>query len=83
MPSPATQQESSSRPSEDEEIRHTQEKASVGRQVLALVFLEAIFSRNGRKLYKISSKNNPSVVLFQIDYDYCFNGKRNNRNSTG
>ena len=44
IPSPATQQESSSRPSEDEEIRHTQEKASVGRQVLALLsFLEPFF----------------------------------------
>ncbi|XP_015778614.1 PREDICTED: uncharacterized protein LOC107356520 [Acropora digitifera] len=44
IPSPATQQGSSSRPSEDEEIRHTQEKASVGRQVLALLsFLEPFF----------------------------------------
>lgn len=45
------------------------------------VFLEAIFSRNGRKICKISSKNNPRVVLFQVDYDYCL--ERNNRNSTG
>ena len=37
IPSPATHQESSSRPSEDEEIRHAQEKASVGGQVLALL----------------------------------------------
>ncbi|XP_044179049.1 uncharacterized protein LOC114950523 [Acropora millepora] len=44
IPSPATQQESSRRPSEDDEIRHTQEKASVGRQVLALLsFLEPFF----------------------------------------
>ena len=50
VPSPATEQESSSRPSEDEEIRHAKEKASVGRQVLTLVFVEAIFSRNGRKI---------------------------------
>ena len=42
--SPATQQESSSRPSEDEEIRHTQEKASVSRHVLALLsFLKPLF----------------------------------------
>ena len=39
------------------------------------VFLEAIFSRNGRKIYKISSKDNPSVVLFHIDYDYCLDAK--------
>ena len=84
IPSPATQQESSSRPGEDEEIRHTQEKASVGRQVLALLsFLKPFFWRNGRKIYKIPSKNNPSVVHFQIDCDYCLDGKRNNRNSTG
>ena len=44
IPSPATQQESSSRPSEDEQIRHIQEKASVGRQVLALLsILEPFF----------------------------------------
>lgn len=44
IPSPATQQESSSRPSEDIEIRHTQEKALVGRQVLALLsFLKPFF----------------------------------------
>ena len=36
LPSPATQQESSSLPDEDEEIRHTQEKALVGRQLLTL-----------------------------------------------
>ena len=30
------------------------------------VFLGAIFSRDGRKIYKISSKNNPSVELFQV-----------------
>ena len=42
--SPATQQASSSRPSEDIEIRHTQEKALVGRQVLALLsFLKPFF----------------------------------------
>ena len=44
IPSSATQQESSSHPSEDEEIRHTQEKASVGGQVLALLsFLKPFF----------------------------------------
>ena len=66
------------------EIRHTREK-SIGRPTSprTSVFLEAIFSRNGPKIYKISSKNNPSVVPFQIDCDYCLDGKRNNRNSTG
>ena len=44
IPSPATQQESSSRPSEDEEIRHTLEKAWVGRQDLSLLsFLKPFF----------------------------------------
>ena len=28
------------------------------------VFLEVIFSRNGRKIYKISSKNNPSPAWY-------------------
>ena len=40
IPSSATQQESSSRPSEDEEIRHTQEKASV---LALLSFLRPFF----------------------------------------
>ena len=62
---------------------------SIGRPTSAhtSVFLEAIFSRNGRKMYKISSKNNPSVIPFRVDCDYyyyyCLDGKRNNRNSTG
>ena len=58
---------------------------SIGRPTspCASVFLEAIFPRNGKKIYKISSKNNLSVVLFRVDCDYCLDGKRNNRNSTG
>ena len=47
------------------------------------VFLVAIFSRNGRKIYTISSKNNPRVAPFQVDCDYCLDSKRNHRNSTG
>ena len=44
IPSPATQKESSSRPSEGKGISHTQEKALVGRQVLALLsFLKPFF----------------------------------------
>ena len=66
----------------DEEIRHTQEKASLGRQVLTLLsFLKPLFRVNGRKMYKISSTNNASVVPFQVDCEYCLDGKRNNRNS--
>ena len=57
IPSPAIQQGCSNRLSKDEEIRHTQEKASVSRQVLT------IFLCNGRKIYKISLKNNPSVSM--------------------
>jgi len=45
IPSPATQQQCSSRSSEDEEIRHTQEKASVGRQVLPLLSVLKPFFR--------------------------------------
>ena len=52
IPSPATQQESSSRPNEDEEIRHTQEKASVDRQVLALP------SSKGAKIGPLQDSNN-------------------------
>ena len=83
IPSPAIQQECSSRAIEDEEIRHTQEKASLGRQVLTLLsFLKPFFRVNCRKMYKISSANNPSLVPFQVDCEYCLDGKRNNRNST-
>ena len=83
IPSPAIQQECSSSPRKDEEIRHAQEKASVGQQVLTLPsFLKPLF-RVTVEIYKISSKNNPSVVPFQVDCDYCLDDKRNNRNSTG
>ena len=48
---------------------------SIGRSTCprTSVFLEAIFSR--RKICKISSKNNPSVELFQVECDYCIDGK--------
>ena len=57
IPSPATQKESSSRLSEDERNK-AYSVESIGRPTSprTSVFLEAIFSRNGRKINKISSK---------------------------
>ena len=58
------------------------------------VFLEAIFSRNGRKIHKILRRIIQAwyrlestaiiiIIIINYYYYYCLDGKRNNRNSTG